>query len=58
MIETLKRHGTIFLLAGLIIAITATIIWIYVNKEVKQQDQFSGAKFVMEAHGNRLELIS
>ncbi len=45
----LNKYGTIFLLIGLIAAITATTIWIYINKEVKQQDKFTGAKFVEAA---------
>lgn len=46
MRRALERYGAIFLLMALIIAITVTTIWIYINKEVKQQDDFSGAKLV------------
>ncbi|HHW70558.1 MAG TPA: hypothetical protein GX392_04335 [Clostridiales bacterium] len=46
MRKVLNRYGTILLLIGLIIIIAVTTIWIYINKETKQQDKFSGAKFV------------
>lgn len=48
----LERHGAIFLLAALMIAIASATIWIYINKEVKQQDGFTGAKFVKETSYN------
>lgn len=54
----LKRHGAIFLLVGLLILIAGTTIWIYVNKEAKQQDKFTGAKFVTVISDSSLELSS
>ncbi len=46
MRKILNRYGALVLLIGLILIITITTIWIYINKEAKQQDKFSGAKFV------------
>lgn len=54
----LERHGAIFLLAALIIAIAVATIWIYINKEVKQQDGFTGAKFVKEISYNDSVVLS